>query len=1077
MAFILVQHLAPDHKSILAELVQRFTRMPVFEVTDGMAVEPNCIYINPPNRDMALTNGSLQLLEPTIPRGLRLPIDYFFCSMAEDQKERAIGVILSGTGSDGTRGARAIKSHGGMVMAQDPESTEFNGMPRSAIATGLVDFELKPQEMAGKLISYVAQAFSPPPRAKGPLAPAGANALRQILSQLRSRIGHDFSHYKMNTVNRRIERRMAVHQFSSIDGYLKYLKEKPTEVDALFRDLLIGVTRFFRDSEAFLALEEQVIPQLMSSAGAGGTVRVWVPGCSTGEEAYSLAILLAERQETQTGNIKLQIFATDIDPQAIAIARAGQYPASIAAEVSPTRLERFFRLSPNGTHYRIKKSIRDTVIFSEQDMIQDPPFSRLDLLSCRNLLIYLDGDLQKKLIPLFHYSIRPGGFLFLGSAETTGEFNDLFTPVDRKAKLYQRRVESLTTRRISSDRLLTWPPGTEVTKEASSTRVEGKRTSDMKRPFREIAERTLLQRFAPAAVLVNALGDILYVNGRTGQYLEPAPGEVSVPNILKMAREGLRPELTMSLHAAAQTKAVVERRGIRVKTNGHYTAVQLMVWPVPAGTGDRVEDPLFLVAMQEEPEAAPIANLAVSDPEVATDERVAALQQELRAKEMYLQAANEQLETANEELQSSNEEMQSVNEELQSSNEELETSKEELQSVNEELATVNGELQSKVTELTRSNNDMNNLLAGTGIATVYVDHKLRILRFTPAATRIINLIASDVGRPVGHLSSNLPGYSSLAADVQVVLDTLIPKEGDVQARGGDWYTMRIQPYRTVENVIEGAVITFVDISVARRALEELGQTQAILQTAMDQGNAGVVIANVADGRMRYVNEAWLKLRGIEGATELTDPLAAVWHLRDCEGRELEPGEIPLTQAMATGKACTRELVTRRANGEERVVMANAAPVYDAAGRMTAGLMVLLDTTEERRAEAERMQADHLGKFEAVVRDWSDAIVAHDMEGRIIAWNPGAEAMFGWTAAEALEMNIRELIPEPDREEALGLVQRLSQSEILESYRALRVGKDGQRLEVVLTATALTNSRGGTYAIATLARQVNRRRDV
>ncbi len=839
MAFVLVQHLAPDHKSILTELIRRYTRMQVFEVEDGMAVQPNCAYIIPPNRDMAFLNGALQLLEPAMPRGQRLPIDFFFRSLAQDQRERAICVVLSGTGSDGTQGVRAIKGEGGMVMAQSPESTEYDGMPRSAIATGLVDYELPPAEMPAQLMAYVSHAFDNAVRtASSPSSKAEA-AMKKVFILLRAQTGHDFSQFKPSTMGRRIERRMAVHQIEEIDGYVKYLQQTPDEVEALFRDLLIGVTNFFRDPEAFQALEKEVIPRLFAGKPAGAIVRVWVPGCSTGEEAYSIAILLQERLEALKQGHKIQVFATDIDSQAIATGRAGLYPASIAADISPERLERFFAAEAGGADgspsaYRIQKGVRDLLVFSEQDVIKDPPFSKLDLISCRNLLIYMGGELQKKLIPLFHYALSPGGFLFLGTSESVGEYGDLFATLDRKSKLYQRKEVFPGAQRPAMARFL--PPMT-AREEAVSGAGE-KKGAPGKLPLRELTEQALLRQVAPAAALVNGHGDILYLHGRTGMYLEPAPGETSVNNILKMAREGLRHDLTAALHQAAQNKETVCCPGVRVKTNGDHTAVNLTIRPLAAGLDGAPEPPLYLIVLEEAPPLDPeqtrqATSQAVVDadgPDTDAEGRIAALRQELRTKEEYLQSTNEELETANEELKSSNEEMQSVNEELQSTNEELETSKEELQSVNEELATVNAELQTKVADLSRANNDMNNLLSGTGIATVFVDHQLRILRFTPTATQIINLIPSDVGRPVGHIVSNLADYDGLVADTRAVLDTLVPKEKEVQTQSGSWYAMRIQPYRTLDNVIEGAVITFVDITETKKIQEALHEASNEIRT-------------------------------------------------------------------------------------------------------------------------------------------------------------------------------------------------------------------------------------------------------
>jgi two-component system CheB/CheR fusion protein len=937
MAFVLVQHLAPDHKSILTALIQRYTRMKVFEVEDGMVVKPNCAYIIPPNRDMAFLKGALHLLEPSAPRGQRLPIDFFFRSLAQDQGDRAICIILSGTGSDGTLGLRAIKGEGGMVMVQNPSSTEYDGMPRSALNTGLVDYELPPAEMPAQLIAYISHAFSKLPHDEDDSLPKTENALKKIFILLRAQTNHDFSLYKPSTINRRIERRMAVQHIKTINDYVRFLQQTPAEVDALFRDLLIGVTNFFRDPEAFRFMEEQVIPKLLAGKPAGGVIRVWSPGCSTGEEPYSIAIMLSERQDAMKKSYKVQVFATDIDSQAIALARAGVYPASIAADISPERLARFFTVEQDGSAYRINKSIRDMLVFSEQDVIKDPPFSKLDLISCRNLLIYMGAELQKSLIPLFHYSLNPDGILMLGTSETIGEFSTLFTPVDRVLKIYRRMVDFARGKSTSPTRFI----AISTANEPGLTLPAIKRPTPGKLSLRDITEQALLLQAIPAAVLVNSLGDILYVHGRTGMFLEPAPGESGVNNILKMAREGLKRELTTSLHKAVALSKVVERKGLRVKTNGSYSNVDLVIRPVINTSPGHTELPLFLVQLNESCISdIPALNKAGDNitPSLEADINIAALRQELRAKEEYLQSANEELETSNEELKSSNEEMQSVNEELQSTNEELETSKEELQSVNEELSTVNAELQTKVIDLSRVNNDMNNLLAGTGIATIFVDHSLHILRFTPAITRIINLIMSDVGRPLGHIVSNLIGYHNLVADVKTVLDTLIPKETEVQINESKWYLMRIHPYRTLENVIEGAVITFTDISDAVRMREELLKSDSLLRLAV------------------------------------------------------------------------------------------------------------------------------------IVRDAHDAITLHDLDGKILAWNPGAARMYGWSESEALAMNIRDLIPEDLRETEVLRTYRLSQAEVLEPIFTKRLTKKGDVMNVWITATALVNEAGQIYAIATTERK-------
>ncbi|MDP1831562.1 MAG: chemotaxis protein CheB [Geothrix sp.] len=655
MAFVLVQHLAPDHKSILTDLIRRYTRMQVFEVEDGMTVQPNCAYIIPPGRDMAFLNGTLQLLEPTAPHGHRLPIDFFFRSLAQDQRERAICIVLSGTGSDGTLGVRAIKAEGGMVMAQNPESTEYDGMPRSAISTGLVDYVLPPAEMPAELIAYASHAFGRSPRPVILPAPKTENALKKIFILLRVQTGHDFSQYKPSTIHRRIERRMAVHQIEGLEGYVKYLQQTPAEVEALFRDLLIGVTNFFRDPEAFQALETQIIPKIFEGKPAGATVRVWSPGCSTGEEAYSLAILLVERMEALKQSYTVQVFATDIDSQAIAAARVGLYPASLAADVSPERLARFFTAEPDGSAYRIHKGIRDMLIFSEQNVIKDPPFSKLDLISCRNLMIYMGGDLQKKLIPVFHYALNPQGFLFLGTSETVGEFGDLYAVLDRKLKLYQRKEDFQGMQRMALGRFLT----PTIEGDVAPRRGTAKTASPVKLPLRELTEQALLQQVAPTGALVNGHGDILYLHGRTGMYLEPAPGEAGINNILKMARDGLRRELATALHKVSATKEAVFCQNLRVKTNGHFTCVDLSIHPVTSGQAASLGAPLYLVILAEassptsfDPDQAPPiaphppAGAAGPDIDPDTDARIAALKQELRAKEEYLQTANEELETS-----------------------------------------------------------------------------------------------------------------------------------------------------------------------------------------------------------------------------------------------------------------------------------------------------------------------------------------------------------------------------------------------------------------------------------------------
>ncbi|HEX5329226.1 CheR family methyltransferase [Sulfuricurvum sp.] len=823
MAFVLLQHLAPEHTSILTDIIRKYTKMKVFEVSDGIRVERNCVYVIPPGFDMAYLNGTLQLLEPTEEHGKHLPIDFFFQTLAQDQHEHSIGVILSGTGTDGTQGMQAIKDAGGIVLVQAPETTEYTGMLESAIATGLVDFILSPEEMMQQLILLSGDIDN----SENTLISASKNVMNKIFVLLRAKSGHDFSQYKPNTIYRRIERRMGLIGIEVISEYVKFLQQNSDELDALFHDLLIGVTSFFRDTEAFLALKEKVIPDLFALKPQGSLIRIWTAGCSTGEEAYSIAILIREYMEEHKLNYSVQLFATDIDSHAIAVARAGLYPLGITASISPQRLEHFFTLEADGSGYRIHKNIRDMLIFSEQNIIKDPPFSKIDLISCRNLMIYLGAPLQKRLIPLFHYALNPEGTLFLGSSESIGEFNDFFSVVDQKSKLFKRKETPYDTAKTIG----------RIVPTTKSIRSQSVQNSDkmnplVKLPLREITEQAILKQLNMSAILVNAQGDILYLHGKTGTYLELPSGEMGINNVLKMARDTLRRELTMALQKAIVKKETVRRSGLNIEQNGYSKTVDLSVRPVSSAVS--IDSPLYLISIEETNNDTKTNNASITGTKESDPiGHIASLQQELQAQEEYLQAANDKLESTIEALQSSNEEMQSLNEELQSTNEELETSKEELQSMNEELSTVNAELQTKVSDLSRVNNDMNNLLSGTGIGTVFVDINLNILRYTRDITRIINLIASDVGRPIGHVVSNLRGYDRLVEDIHHVLDTLIPQEIEVQTIEGLWYTMRIQPYRTLNNVIEGAVISFVDITETVQIREALRKANEMLKCTVN----------------------------------------------------------------------------------------------------------------------------------------------------------------------------------------------------------------------------------------------------
>jgi chemotaxis methyl-accepting protein methylase/PAS domain-containing protein len=800
MAFVIVQHLDPTHKGIMPELLQRGTGMKVIQVKDRTPVRPDCVYVIPPNKDMSILHGVLHLLDPAAPRGLRLPIDFFLRSLALDQQERSVGVILSGMGSDGTLGLRAIKEKAGVVLVQEPASAKFDGMPRSAIDAGLADIVAPASELPAKILSYL-QRTPLIPRTEAALEDKTQSAMEKAVILLRSHTGHDFSLYKRNTLYRRIERRMGIHQIGKMATYVRYLQENSQELDLLFKELLIGVTNFFRDPAAWEQLREHALPELLASRPAGQALRAWVPGCSTGEEAYSLAIVLKEAVEATKpkAQFTIQVFATDLDRDAIDKARQGFFPDNIAADISPERLKRFFSKEENG--YRVRKEIREMVIFAPQNLIMDPPFTKLDLLSCRNLLIYLTPEVQKKLMPLFHYSLSPGGILFLGSAETVGGSTDLFAPLSGKSRLF-RRTESVAR-----------PDPVEFPSSFSAgppTGTEARPTPKPLASLQSLADQLVLQNFAPPAVLVNDKGDIFYVSGRTGKYLEPAAGKANW-NIFVMARESLRYELSSAFQKALRQKEKVSLHGLKVGTNGGSQCVDVTV--------QRLDEPgplngLVMIVFTDVVTPTATESPGRSPKHHARNARLAELEQELLRVRGEARTVHEEMQTSQEEFRSANEELQSTNEELQSTNEELTTSKEEMQSLNEELQTVNTELQAKVDELSRASNDMKNLLNSTDIATLFLDSELNVRRFTPQATKIIKLIPADVGRPITDLASELR-YPELTDDAREVLRTLAAAEKPIGTHDDRWFTVRIMPYRTLDDRIDGVVITFADITQSR----------------------------------------------------------------------------------------------------------------------------------------------------------------------------------------------------------------------------------------------------------------------
>ena len=836
MAFVLVQHLDPNQPSLLSQILARTTQMRVQEAQEGMAIAPNQIYVIPPNTIMTIAQSTLRLIPREKRQKISKAVDTFFNSLAEDRGSRAIAVVLSGGDDDGTRGLEAIKAAGGITFAQSEDSAQVTSMPNTAIATGQVDFILPPEAIATELTNISRHPYVSTPAASLPSVELvdQTDALYTIFALLRVAFGVDFTHYKRTTLQRRIFRRMALYRLETLVDYVRYLQDTPIEVQALYQEILIHVTSFFRDAAAFEALKREVFPALLHDRSADLPIRIWVAGCSTGEEVYSIAICLLEFLARQLRQPQIQIFATDVSDLAIEKSRIGIYLPSQVVDVSPDRLQRFFVQVDGG--YQINKTVRERCVFARQNLIGDPPFSRLDLVSCRNVLIYFGASLQKKVLPMFHYGLKPTGFLMLGSSETVGEFSNLFHLVDRKHKIYAKQpVSLLLPLELDQDRYPTESPQLSPANEAQSSQIN----------LSDVADQIVLSQYAPVGVVVNAQLDIVQFRGQTGAYLEPSPGQASL-NVLSMVREELRLDLRTVIRQVKQSKAAVQKEGIRLKDGERTWQVRVDVIPLkPSPSNDDYflilfnEMPLLAAIEAEPPSRSPSARKKKTQEQT----EILRLEQELETTKAYLRSIIEEQQATNQDLRAANEEILSSNEELQSTNEELQTAKEEIQATNEELSTINDELYRRNAETMQVSNDFQNLLGSINIPILMLEGDLRIRRFTPTAAVLFNLIPTDIGRPLSDIKHNLT-IANLDTQILEVINTLLLTTQEVQDQSGHWYDLRIRPYRTIDNRIDGAVVVLVEIDALKRSTEQLREARDYAEAIVQTVRESLLVLNV-----------------------------------------------------------------------------------------------------------------------------------------------------------------------------------------------------------------------------------------
>jgi two-component system CheB/CheR fusion protein len=936
MAYVVILHLSPEHESHLAEVLQSSTGMPVTQVRGAAKIETNHVYVIPQNKSLRISDGQLALSEVTRVEERRAPVDIFFRTLAESKTAHAACVILSGTGSDGSMGLKRVKEMGGICLVQEPSEAEYADMPRNSIATGLVDYVLPVAEMPRKIVAYKERLGRTSIASElQESAESDGQAMRDIFTQLRVRTGHDFSNYKRATVLRRIGRRINVNELSDLKAYARFMRQHHGEAHALLKDLLISVTNFFRDCEAFEALERGVVRTLFEGKGAQDQVRVWVAGCATGEEAYTLMMLLAECAEALPNAPTVQVFATDIDEQAVATAREGLYTEADVADISPERLRRFFTKERDG--YRVRRELRERVLFARHNLIKDPPFSHLDLVTCRNLLIYLNRAAQERVMQVFHFALNPGGFLFLGTSESVDGAGELFATFDKEAHVYRSRH---TPSRLP-------PPATELMQTAYR-RDREERTQEARAQARlsyaDLHQR-LVEQYVPPSVVVNEEYDIVHLSERAGRYMQVAGGEPS-HNLLDLVRPEIRIELRTALYQAVQNRTSVEARGLPVHFDDRTRRVNLLVRPVFGG-GDPAHG--YILVVFEDAGEGPAEGAHAVEAVTSAEPAARHLEDELVRAKAQLRSTVEQYETQTEELKASNEELQAMNEELRSTAEELETSKEELQSVNEELTTVNQELKIKIEELSQANDDFRNLMNSTAIGTVFLDRALRLKLFTPSARELFNLLPSDVGRPLTDITGQI-AVGDLAADVERVLATLQPVQYEVVTRDGRWYLTNILPYRTAEDRIEGAVVNFFDITQRKAAEVRLRASEERLRLLVESVEDYAIIIQDMGGRIEVWNPGAERMFGYTEAEAVGQSIEMIFTPEDrAQGAHLKE----MTLARERGHAADERWHMRR-DGSRFYVSGVLTLLRD--GELMGYAKIARDLTESKRAEEELRRA-------------------------------------------------------------------------------------------------------------------------